>query len=275
MAGATELSVLGTGADAPPMSPGPNRLGLILLTRQNGVIQGGSPAVWIARGTRARAMGPFPATWHPYTAYANTHDRSPRTPLPGLHAVELDFPAPGIWYVAVTVHQGSQHFAAQGVVQISPAPVLAGLGTRAVSTPTPVATTAAGIKRICTRVPVDRMDYISLDDALQSGKPTVVGFGTPLLCTSRLCGPVIDEELLAFEEIGKERANFIHVEEFLPGPDLKPPLPTLQNQSPAFKAWKLQTEPWVFVIDRKGMIRFRSVGPVTGPEIESALRPLL
>jgi hypothetical protein len=107
-----------------------------------------------------------------------------------------------------------------------------------------------------------------------NGKPTVASFGTPLLCTSQLCGPVVDEQLLAFQQIG-QMANFIHVEEFLPGPDLKAPAPTLENISPAFKAWGLQTDPWVVIIDRRGIIRFRSLGPVTAPEIESALKPLL
>jgi len=47
----------------------------------------------------------------------------------------------------------------------------------------------------------------------------VVNFGTPLLCESRLCGPVIDEQILVFQKYGPGQANFIHVEEFLPGSD--------------------------------------------------------
>ncbi len=45
LAGAKRVSVLGTGADAPPMNPGRNRLGLILVTPQNSVIEGGT-APW-------------------------------------------------------------------------------------------------------------------------------------------------------------------------------------------------------------------------------------
>ena len=47
------------------------------------------------------------------------------------------------------------------------------------------------------------------------------------------------------------------------------------NQAPAFKQWKLDSEPWVFVIDRSGVIRFRALGPVTATEIAAALQPLL
>ncbi len=272
--GVSQLSVLGTGSDAPPMNPGKNRLAFVLTNAQGQALGGGSPHVWIAPDQRSRAIGPFASTWHPFTAYQKTGDRSPRSPLPGAFVAEVDIPRAGNWFVAVTVSEGSRRLAGSGIVEVSGGHVVGGLGTKAISTPTPVATTTPKIKEICTRIPVDHMHYVSLDDALKNGKPTVASFGTPLLCTSRLCGPVVDEQILAFERTGKE-ANFIHVEEFLPGPDLKPPPATPRNLSPAFKAWRLETDPWVFVIDRKGIIRFRSLGPVTAPEIEQALRPLL
>jgi hypothetical protein len=269
------LSVLGTGADAPAMNPGKNRFGFVLVNLQNQAIVGGTPQVWLARDETSRVIGPFTAAWHPFTAYEETGDRSPASPLPGDFAAEIDFPTAGIWMVAATVQQGSKRLAGTGTLPVLSRPVLAGLGTKAVSTSTPVATIPAKIAEICTRTPVDRVHYISLDEALRNGKPTVVCFSTPLLCESRLCGPVTDEQILLFEKYGPDRANFIHVEEFLPGPDRMPPAATLENRSPAFKAWKLETEPWVVVIDRHGVIQFRSVGPVTAPEIEGALQPLL
>jgi hypothetical protein len=274
-AGATMLSVLGTGADATPMNPGNNRFGFVLINLQNQAIVGGSPQVWVAPGNRSRATGPFAATWHPFTAYEKTGDRSPASPLPGVFAADIDISTTGNWIVAVTIGQGSKRSSGTGILPITSGPVVAGLGTEAVSTPTPVATATSKIEEICTRTPVDRMHYISLDKALRNGKPSVVCFSTPLLCESRLCGPVTDEQILVFEKLGPDRANFIHVEEFLPGPDRTPPPATLEDRSPTFKAWKLETEPWVVVIDREGKIRFRSVGPVTAPEIEAALQPLL
>jgi hypothetical protein len=275
ISGATGVSVLGTGADAPPTGPGKSRFGFDLIDQQSRALVGGSPDVWLGKGTNAEAIGPFRATWYPFTAYQKTRDRSPQSPIPGDFTAELDVPGPGDWTVAVIVRNGSTRLAATGILPFISGPVEAGVGTIAISTPTPVATTTAAIEAICTRTPVDHMHSISLDEALKNGKPTVVCFSTPLLCTSRLCGPVTDEQILVFEKYGPKRANFIHVEEFLPGPHHRPPAATLENQSPAFKAWKLQTEPWLFVIDRKGVIRFRSLGPVTAPEIEARLKPLL
>lgn len=274
VSGRTKLSVLGTGADGPPMNPGRNRLSFDLVDPQGGLLSGGSPRVWMATKTTSRALGPFPATWHSFTAYDRTHDRSPKSPLPGAYAVSIEFPSAGIWDLAMTLEDGSKRQAGTGLIQITGAPVVAGLGTKAISTPTPVASSLRKLKEICSRTPPDPMHYISLDRALSSRKPTVVVFSTPLLCQSQLCGPVTDEVLLLFESIGARRANFIHVEEFLPGPDLRPLVPS-QDVSPAFKAWRFESEPWVVVIDRGGIIRFRSLGPVTAPEIGSVLQPLL
>jgi hypothetical protein len=271
--GKTPLSVLGTGTDALPMNPGTNRLGFALVTSAGGLVHGGSPEMWIAKDSRTRALGPFPATWHPFTGYDKTGDRSPKSPLPGAYAAEIDFPSAGAWDLVVTVADSSGGLAGKGIVQITASPVVAGLGSKAIPTSTPVATTARKLKEVCTRVPPDPMHYLSLDVALRSAKPTVVVFSTPLLCESQLCGPVTDEVLLVFETVGSRRANFIHVEEYPPGTSAAAPLP--ENRAPAFKAWGLESEPWVFVIDRTGLITFRSLGPVTASEISAALQPLL
>ena len=257
------------------LNPGPNRLAFDLATLQGGVVSGGAPKLYLARSASEKALGPFPATWYPFTGYGETGDHSPKSPLPGLYSLEANVPSTGNWLALALIDNGGQ--TASGVTRfpVTTAKLPAAVGSKAVSTPTPVATTEEKLKEICTRTPPDHMHYISLDDALRDGKPTAVSFATPLLCESQLCGPVVDEHILAFEKIGPHKANFIHVEEFLPGPKLQPPAPLEQNQSPPFKAWHLLTEPWVFVIDRHGIIRARFEGPVVASEIEAALRPLL
>jgi len=270
--GATELSVLSADSAS---NPGMTYFGFGLVTNTGEVVTGGSPRVWLGKDLTSRPLGPFSATWYPFAPASDFDDTAPRSSLPGTYATTMDIPGLGNWVVGVTISEGSNRFFGQAVLQATDEPLPAALGSKAISTKTPVAHTLKGLRQICTRPPPDPMHYISLDQALKNGKPTVVSFATPLLCESMLCGPVVDAQLLVYQRIGKGKANFIHVEEFLPGEDFTPPPATLENQSPAFKKWGFKTEPWTVVIDRKGVIRGRFEGPVTAPQIEAFLQPLL
>jgi hypothetical protein len=257
------LSMLSAQTELPA---GRTRFAFGLTGPTNALVEGASPALWLARDQTSAALGPFTARWEELAAYRETGDRSPRSELNGFYVALIDLPEPGEWLGVAMVDVASQRAAGQGSVKVSrrvPAPV----GARARSGPSPVATGSRAIARICTREPVCRMHGISLDDALASGKPTVVSFATPLLCASRMCGPVVDEQLLVFDRLD-DRANFIHVEIY---PQRDPGRP-----APLYRAWGLASEPWLFVIDRKGIIRAQlGEGPACASEIEDALRPLL
>jgi len=268
----TEVSLLNPQE---PVQPGPQPYAFDLVTRQNRLVTGGTARVWLFENGGGRGRGPIPATWYPFTGYEATHDRSPKSDLPGIYLATIDPDTAGIWEVGALVTAGSTTVVGTAALQVTDATVVAAVGTRAISVQTPVATTTAKLEQICTRTPVCHLHSISLADALTNGKPTVACFATPLLCESRLCGPVLDEVILVAEKHGS-KANVIHVEEFLPGPSLSPPAATLENQSPGFKAWGFTSEPWVIVIDRKGVIRGRlGPGPSVAPEIEAVLEPLL
>ena len=241
-----------------------------MVTKQGGVLTGGSPRVWIGRTGRSRPLGPFPATFYRFTP--NHEDKSPRSPLTGFYAVPVSLPAAGTWSIATVATVNGSRLVGLRSVTVNAKAGPAQIGSRAVSVQTPVAATETARKRICTRKPPDPMHSISLDRALKNGKPTVVTFATPLLCESQLCGPVVDEQLLVFDRIGPKRANFIHVEEFPPGPDLRPDPHTIP---PYWKKWGFQTEPWTVIIDGDGIVRARFEGPVVASLIEEALKPLL
>jgi hypothetical protein len=268
---AVRLSVLTSGT---PVKPGTTYFGFALITDQGGVITGGSPRVWLAKDPASEPTGPVNATWYPFTPASEFDDTSPRSALPGTYAADIDVPSVGTWTVAVTAEAEGKAAAGTARLTATDGSVPAEVGTKAISVQTPVAHSTAEAREICTRTPPDPLHYISLDTALTNGKPTVVTFATPLLCESMLCGPVVDEVLKTFEVVGKDKANFVHVEEFLPGPDLKPPPATAEDIAPAFKAWGFTTEPWTIVIDGDGIIRNRFEGPVTAPQIEAALQSL-
>jgi hypothetical protein len=271
--GAGQLSMLGPTT---PVNPGSQPFAFFLLAGQS-VLTGAQPSVWFAKDPAGKAAGPIKSSWYPLHGYDATHDTSPRSPLAiGVYVADVDLTSTGIWTIAAAVTMNGSSLAGTSAVPVTTDLLPAAVGSEARPTRTPVATTKHGLEEICTRRPSDAMHYISLDDAIRNDKPTVVSFATPLLCESQTCGPVVDEQILVFERYGARRANFIHVEEFLPGRDLQPPPATAQNLSPGFKAWGFQDEPWVIVIDRKGIIRSRlGPGATAAPQIDDALRPLL
>ena len=246
---------------------GRSRYAFGLSAENNRLVEAVAPQIWIAKDQTSKALGPYPARWLQMTGYDTTKDRSPRSELTGFYVAEVDLPDPGNWLAVALVEVASQRAAAQGAIPVSQQ-VIAQVGTEARSGPTPVATSPSALAKICTREPPCPMHDISLDQALGSGKPTVLSFATPLLCPSRMCGPVVDEQMLVFEKLGKSNANFIHVEIY-PQRDTNKP-------APLFTTWGFKSEPWMMVIDRAGIIRGRlGEGPVVASEIEAALKPLL
>jgi hypothetical protein len=111
----------------------------------------------------------------------------------------------------------------------------------------------------------------SLAQAITSGKPTVLLFATPAFCQTRMCGPAYDVVSAVQNKTG-DAANFIHVEVYSGLPN---PASNGFQLDVAMKAFGLTTEPWVFLIDKGGVITWRVEGPVTEGEIEQHLLPLL
>jgi hypothetical protein len=261
-ADATQLSLLGAQSQL-PVGTGLYTFGLS--TADNRLVAGGAPQIWVARDDTTRAAGPFPTRWFELKAYEQTRDTSPRSPLTGFYGAQVEFPEAGDWMVAAALDLNGARAVGQGAVPVG-AKVPAAVGSKAKPVATPVATTAAGRKKICTREPACPLHTISLDDALAAGRPTVVNFATPLLCTSQMCGPVVDEQMVAADKLG-DKASFIHVEIYPSRSTAKPVRSFLQ--------YGFTTEPWLLVVDRDGVIRARFEGPVTAGQIEDALRPLL
>jgi hypothetical protein len=261
-ADATQLSLLGAQSQLPV---GTSLYTFGLATADNRLVTGGTPEIWVSKNDTGRAAGPFPTSWFELKAYETTKDTGPRSPLTGFYGAEVEFPEPGDWRVAAAIEVDGGRAVGQGAVPVA-AEVPAAVGAKAKPLKTPVATSAAGREKICTRDPACPLHEVSLDDALAAGRPTVVNFGTPLLCTSQICGPVVDEQMVVADKLGG-KASFVHVEIY-PSRNTAKPVPALGE-------YGFTTEPWLLVVDRDGVIRARYEGPVTASQISDALRPLL
>jgi hypothetical protein len=130
-----------------------------------------------------------------------------------------------------------------------------------------IASDVKNLREIDTSLrPDPRLHQVRIADAIAQGKPQLIVFATPQFCTSRMCGPVVDIVRTLLVAYGK-RLTFIHQEIWQDFAEKK--------MFPTVEEWRLDTEPWVFVVDGKGIIRAKFEGLMTVQEIESALQQIL
>ena len=94
-------------------------------------------------------------------------------------------------------------------------------------------------------------------------KPVVLLFATPALCASRTCGPVVDIAEQVRAQNGKG-VTFIQQEIYQDNDPGKPYRPQVLQ-------WRLPTEPWAFVIDRRGKVAARFEGVFSVGELARAV----
>jgi hypothetical protein len=139
-----------------------------------------------------------------------------------------------------------------------------GVGDRAIRVHTKTMADVGGdASRLDTRTPPAE-DLLRTDLADVVGrKPVVITFATPALCQSRVCGPVVDIVAQARSRAPAGVA-WIHQEIWAHNN------PRKGVQRPV-AAWRLQTEPWTFVIDRIGRIAARFEGAFSAGELQRAV----
>ena len=138
------------------------------------------------------------------------------------------------------------------------------VGDRAIKVHTQTLTDVGGdAAQLDTRRPFAK-DLLQTDFADVLGKqPVVITFATPLLCASRVCGPVVDivEQVKAGAPKG---VAFIHQEIFK---DNK----VDEGVRSQVADWKLPSEPWTYVIDRGGKVSARFEGAFSPGELQRAV----
>jgi len=243
------------------LSGTPDRLVFNLIDPSNGsAVIAPTVQAWIAKDQTSAATGPLTAT---YRADGLPADK-------GFYEIQLTVPSDGTWLALVIAQRSGKTDYASGQFQVGRQTAMPKPGDHAVNVPTPTVKNHRGVNPICTANPQCSMHTISLDEALKSGKPTVLIIATPKFCTSALCGPETD----VVQSVGKGfagRVNFIHVEVYK---DDKPTTIQRQLVSPAAAAWHLDQEPAIYYIAKSGFIQARSIGPADKAEVQAAAATL-
>ncbi len=113
----------------------------------------------------------------------------------------------------------------------------------------------------------------SVSTAVAEHRPFLLAFATPKFCASAQCGPTLDR-VKPFVA-GYPTVTFINVEpyelEVVDG-QLQPVLTNNQLTTvAALDEWGLVSEPWIFVVDRDGVVRGSFEGIVRTEELAAAL----
>jgi hypothetical protein len=114
--------------------------------------------------------------------------------------------------------------------------------------------------------PPDDMHQISIADAIAKHQKALVIFASPAFCTSRICGPEV-QVVQSLEPSYRDRLTFIHVEIYT---NYKPD-PAKKQLAQTVIDWRLQTEPWIFLIGADGTIRERFEGPSAADEVRDGI----
>ena len=220
------------------------------------------------RFARFLPLAPSPFTPHAH-AGATVSDNAAAI-SGGLYVVPVQLDAPGEWGILFQIEQAAATAEIPFRFSVRQRPAAPAVGDPAISVPTPTAADPAAIAAISSDPDPEPGLYAhSLDDALDQRSPILLAFATPAYCHSRTCAPVLDSVKRVWRNHA-DRLIAIHVEIFR-----NPRNPERLEESHAFTAWRLPSEPWVFLIAPDGNIRAAWEGALTESELVAAVAELL
>jgi hypothetical protein len=227
-------------------------------------------AVYVAPTISAPAEGPFPALLDsivPNPAFRSQTTASDPSAIKAVYYTSVPLRRPGPEAVLIVIHYAGKTYGSLAGFTVSATNPIPNVGQVPPMIDTPTAASVGGnLKSIDTRVPPDDMHSVSFKDVV-GRRPVALVFATPQLCQSRVCGPVVDiaEELKS--SFG-DRMTFIHQEVYANNT-------VADGLRPQMKAFHLETEPWLFTIDRRGRIAARLEGSFGIKEFTQAIQAAL
>ena len=198
----------------------------------------------------------------------------------GVYAARrVEFDKPGFWQVDVEVDVDGDARRAQAAFEVYSEHAVVALGDPAPRTVNHLPG-AAGVpvKAVDSRaeedgtVPDPELHELTVADAIESGKPTLLVVATPVYCVSRFCGPITDAVQALAKQFG-DRMNFVHIEVWRDFEE--------QALNKAAAEWiyppgiEEAKEPWVWVVDGDGMIVTRFDNVASEAELAAAVDDVL
>jgi hypothetical protein len=199
----------------------------------------------------------------------------------GMYVVHPELPEAGTWGAEFTTEApGSPRETVRMTFDVQESSPTVAVDDRAPATETPTLEGVGGdVSKISTDAqPVLDFYTTSVAEALADHEPFVLVFATPKFCTSAQCGPTLDR-LKPFASANPD-VTFINVEPYklqeVEG-QLQPELDAAGNlqATDAANEWGLLTEPWIFAVDRDGIVRGSYELTATDEELETVITEIL
>jgi hypothetical protein len=254
-------------------TPGRNRYGFAIFDVARKQVTQAPVAVYVSRQDGGGVRGPYLARSESLAVKPQYQSRSTQADpdaARSIYVADVPFGKPGKYRVSAIARLDGRDVATSSFTAVVREPGAPGqppaVGEAAPKVSTPTLEDVAGeAERLTTRAPAAE-GLISTDLADVHGKkPVALLFATPALCQSRVCGPVVDIlEQVRAEQKGDEVA-FIASEIYQENR-----IDQGLRRQPA--AYRIPTEPWLFVLDRSGRVAERIEGAFSVEELRAAVR---
>ena len=130
----------------------------------------------------------------------------------GAYSTRLTFDRPGPWRLEVSVEEGEVTGSVSIDLEVVEAAPVPAIGERPPLSLTKTLDDVESVEQLTTDyTPDEDMYRISVAEAIESARPSVVVFSSPAFCTSPTCGPQL-ETVKELKAAYLDRADFVHVE---------------------------------------------------------------
>lgn len=193
----------------------------------------------------------------------------------GLYSTNLTFDRAGEWAIQATVlGDDASPKRARLFFEVPEASNAPAIGDAAVKSVNRTERDVESLAELTTGFTKDPDLYqVTIADAVESGKPTVIVMASPAFCTNAVCGPQV-EVLRELKDEFPDSANYIHIDLYDNPDEIQGDL-SRAVISPVVREWNLPSTEWSFVIDSEGKIASRFEGFCTLEELRDALVSVL
>ena len=240
--------------------PGPNRVSFLVVDKQSRLIERPTARVWIAKGLKEKPYAETTATLEPIGVPGGA-----AADAQNIYVTRVNTPMPGkYWLLAEPV--GGKRIQALGNLVVRRRSSAPAVGERAIPSENPTLRPGVDPRTVTTAEPPDRnLLRTTVAAAMAAKRPFVVTFATPAYCQTRTCGPVVQVVQSVARDWQGKGIDFIHIEIYKDNDPAK-------GTNRWVEEWNLKSEPFTFVVDRKGVVRSRLEGAFSAAELEAAVR---